>query len=190
MDTLKDKYKKEMVPALKKELGIENELRLPRLEKLVVNIGMGDAATNAKILEAGLAQLGQITGQKPIITRAKKSIATFKIREGMPIGAKVTLRGERMYDFMTKLISVVLPRIRDFRGLNPKGFDGHGNYNLGLKDQLVFPEISYDEVQQLRGMNITVVTSGQNDIEARALLTQMGFPFKKMKSQQPEAKAS
>jgi large subunit ribosomal protein L5 len=186
--SLKERYKKEIVSALKKELGLDNEFQLPRLEKIVVNIGLGDGAQNAKLFDTGVAELQAITGQKPVVTRAKKSIAGFKIRQGMPIGAKVTLRGDRMYDFIAKLTGIVLPRIRDFRGLSPKGFDGRGNYNLGLKDQLVFPEINYDQVQRMRGMNITIVTSGRNDMEARALLTHLGFPFRKTgQSTQPTA---
>lgn len=178
---LKDRYKQEIIPALKKELGMDNEFQIPRLEKVVVNVGLGDGAQNAKLFDLGVQELQMMTGQKPVITRAKKSIAGFKIRQGMPIGAKVTLRGDRMYDFIAKLTGIVLPRIRDFRGLSPKGFDGRGNYNLGLKDQLVFPEINYDKVQRMRGMNITIVTSGRTDMEARTLLTLMGFPFSKGK---------
>jgi len=181
--TLKERYEQEIVPALMEELGHSNKYQTPRLEKLIVNIGLGDGAQNAKLFDAGVQELQAIAGQKPVITRAKKSIAGFKIRQGMPIGAKVTLRGERMYDFIAKLTGVVLPRIRDFRGLSPKGFDGRGNYNLGLKDQLVFPEIHYDKVQRLRGMNITIVTSATTDMEARALLNQLGFPFRKAKSE-------
>ena len=180
--TLKERYEKEMVPALMKELGFDNKFQIPHLEKVIVNIGLGDGAQNAKLFDAGVEELQMITGQKPVVTRAKKSIAGFKIRQGMPIGAKVTLRGDRMYDFIAKLTGIVLPRIRDFRGLNPKGFDGRGNYNLGLKDQLVFPEIPYDKVQRMRGMNITIVTSGRTDMEARMLLDQLGFPFRKAKS--------
>jgi large subunit ribosomal protein L5 len=180
--SLKKRYEKEVVPVLMKELGYDNKFQIPHLEKVIVNIGLGDGAQNAKLFDAGVEELQLITGQKPIITRAKKSIAGFKIRQGMPIGAKVTLRGERMYDFIAKLTGIVLPRIRDFRGLSPKGFDGRGNYNLGLKDQLVFPEINYDKVQRLRGMNITIVTSGRTDMEARVLLEQLGFPFRKAKS--------
>jgi len=180
--TLKERYEKEIVSILMEELGHSNKYQTPRLEKIIVNIGLGDGAQNAKLFDAGVQELQAIAGQKPVITRAKKSIAGFKIRQGMPIGAKVTLRGERMYDFIAKLTGVVLPRIRDFRGLSPKGFDGRGNYNLGLKDQLVFPEIHYDKVQRLRGMNITIVTSATTDMEARALLTHLGFPFRKAKS--------
>jgi large subunit ribosomal protein L5 len=188
---LKERYQKEIVPALKKQLGHENNLQVPRLEKIIINVGLGDAAQNAKLLDLGVEELQAISGQKPVITRAKKSIAGFKIREGMPIGAKVTLRGERMYDFLAKLIGMVLPRIRDFRGLNPQGFDGRGNYNLGLKDQLVFPEINYDKVQRMRGLNVTLVSSAQNDMEARALLEHLGFPFRKpAKADTPQAQAS
>jgi len=189
--TLKERYEQEIVPVLMEELGHSNKYQTPRLEKLIVNIGLGDGAQNAKLFDAGVQELQAIAGQKPVITRAKKSIAGFKIRQGMPIGAKVTLRGERMYDFIAKLTGVVLPRIRDFRGLSPKGFDGRGNYNLGLKDQLVFPEIHYDKVQRLRGMNITIVTSATTDMEARALLNQLGFPFRKAKSdaEAPQAAA-
>ncbi len=186
--SLKERYNKEIIQALMKELGLSNVYQIPRLEKVVVNIGLGDGAQNAKLFENGVAELQAITGQKPVITRAKKSIAGFKLREGMPIGAKVTLRGDRMYDFIAKLTGVVLPRIRDFRGLSPKGFDGRGNYNLGLRDQLVFPEINYDQVQRMRGMNITIVTSGRTDMEARALLNQLGFPFRKSaKADGPQA---
>jgi len=188
--TLKERYEKEMVPALMKQLGAANKYEIPRLEKVVVNVGLGDGAQNAKLFDTGIDELQAITGQKPIITRAKKSIAGFKIREGMPIGAKVTLRGERMYDFVAKLTGVVLPRIRDFRGLSGKGFDGRGNYNLGLKDQLVFPEINYDKVQRMRGMNITLVTSGNTDMAARALMEQMGFPFRKAKQDAGAAQAA
>lgn len=183
--SLKERYQKEMVPALQKELGYTNVMQVPRLEKIVINVGLGDGGSNAKILDTGVQELSEITGQKPLVTRAKTSIAGFKVREGMPIGAKVTLRGERMYDFVSKLIGVVLPRIRDFRGISPKGFDGRGNYNLGLKDQLVFPEIEYDKIQKLRGMNITFVTTAREDAAARALLTQFGFPFKKPGKDQP-----
>lgn len=183
--SLKERYKKQVVPALMKELGVTNGFQVPHLEKVVVNIGLGDGAQNAKLFDNGVEELQRITGQKPVITRAKKSIAGFKIRQGMPIGAKVTLRGDRMYDFIAKVTGIVLPRIRDFRGLSPKGFDGRGNYNLGLKDQLVFPEINYDQVQRMRGMNITIVSSARNDMEARALLQHLGFPFRK--SGKPEA---
>jgi large subunit ribosomal protein L5 len=188
---LKERYQQEVVSALKKELGLANQFQVPRLEKLVINVGLGDGAQNAKLFDLGVAELQAITGQKPVVTRAKKSIAGFKIRQGMPIGAKVTLRGDRMYDFISKLTGIVLPRIRDFRGLSAKGFDGRGNYNLGLKDQLVFPEINYDQVQRMRGLNITIVTSGRTDMEARALLEHLGFPFAKSgKVEGPQAQAS
>lgn len=191
MATLKEQYEKEMVPALMKELGYDNRFQIPKLVKVVVNVGLGDGAQNAKIFENGVNELSMITGQKPVITRAKKSIAGFKVREGMPIGAMVTLRGERMYDFLAKLNFIVLPRIRDFRGLNEKGFDGRGNYNIGLRDQIVFPEIDYDKVDRLRGMNITIVTTATNDRDAKALLTLMGIPFRKAQvSQQPQPMAS
>lgn len=177
--TLKKRYEQEMVPALMKDLELSNKYQVPQLVKIVVNVGLGDGAQNAKLFDNGVEELQRITGQKPLITRAKKSIAGFKIRQGMPIGAKVTLRGERMYDFMAKLTGIVLPRIRDFRGVDPNGFDGQGNYNLGLKDQLVFPEIDYDKVQRMRGLNVTIVTTAQTDMQARALLEQFGFPFRK-----------
>lgn len=181
--TLKERYNTEMVPALLQELGYSNKYQVPRLEKIIVNIGLGDGAQNAKLFDNGVEELQAMTGQKPIVTRAKKSIAGFKVRQGMPVGAKVTLRGDMMYDFMAKLTGIVLPRIRDFRGLNPKGFDGRGNYNLGLTDQLVFPEINYDKIQRTRGMNITIVTSSKTDMDARALLVQFGFPFRKAKAE-------
>jgi large subunit ribosomal protein L5 len=179
MKSLKEQYNTEMKPSLQQELNYSNPHEIPKLVKVVVNIGLGDGATNAKVIEAGLAELTEITGQKAIVTRAKNSIAGFKIRAGYPIGAKVTLRDERMYDFVAKLIGVAMPRIRDFRGLNDKGFDGRGNYNIGLKDQLCFPEISYDKVSHVRGMNITIVTTAKTDSEAKALLTKFGFPFRK-----------
>ncbi len=189
---LKEKFKTEMVPSLQKELELSNQFQVPKMLKIVINMGLGDAAQNAKLLDVGVEELQAIAGQKPIITRAKKSIAGFKIREGMPIGAKVTLRGDRMYDFLSKLTGLVLPRIRDFRGLNPNGFDGLGNYNLGLKDQLVFPEINYDKVQRMRGLNITFVTSACNDIQAKALLEHMDFRFSKTGKNDlhPQAQAS
>jgi large subunit ribosomal protein L5 len=190
--TLKERYEKEMVPVLMKDLELSNPYQVPQILKVVVNVGLGDGAQNAKLFDNGVEELQMITGQKPLITRAKQSIAGFKIRQGMPIGAKVTLRGDRMYDFIAKLTGIVLPRIRDFRGLNPNGFDGQGNYNLGLKDQLVFPEINYDKVQRMRGLNITIVTSARNDMEARALLEQFGFPYQKKatKADAPQAQAS
>ncbi len=179
MKTLKERYNEEIVPQLQKELNMSNVHQVPKLVKLVVNIGLGESTQNSKALENGLRDLQLITGQKPLVTRAKKSIATFKVRQGMPIGAMVTLRDQRMYDFIEKLNGIVLPRIRDFRGLNEKGFDGRGNYNIGIRDQLVFPEIEYDKIDRVRGMNITIVTTAQTDMEARALLESLGFPFRK-----------
>jgi large subunit ribosomal protein L5 len=181
---------KAIVPKLMSELGLSNIHQVPRLVKIVVNIGIGDAAQNAKAIESAVTEITRITGQKPIITRAKKSIAGFKIRQGMPIGVTVTLRGDKMYDFVAKLTGIVLPRLRDFRGLNEKAFDGVGNYNIGLKDQLVFPEINYDEVIRLRGMNITLVTTSRSDAHALALLKHFGFPFRKIGAEKPVAMAS
>ena len=176
--------KKEVFTALKEELSFSNDYQVPSLKKIVINVGVGDATTNAKLLDEAVQTLTLISGQKPVITRAKKSIAGFKIREGMPIGLKVTLRGERMYAFMSKLVGVAMPRIRDFRGLNDKGFDGKGNYNMGLADQLIFPEIKYDSVSRVRGMNITFVTSSEQDVHARLLLSKLGLPFKAKPSEQ------
>ncbi len=175
---LKQRYREELVPRLQRELGYDNPMQVPRVEKIVVNIGVGEAAREAKALDGALADLAIITGQKPLVTKAKKSIAGFKIREGQSIGAKVTLRGDRMWEFLDRLISVVLPRIRDFRGLNPRTFDGHGNFTFGLTEQLVFPEIDYDKIDKVRGMDITVVTSAETDDQGRALLTALGFPFR------------
>jgi large subunit ribosomal protein L5 len=177
---LKEKYEATISKALLSELACDSLLEIPRIVKVVINFGLGDAAQNAKLLEAGVNELATISGQKPVITRAKKSIAGFKIRQGMPVGAMVTLRGDRMYDFVTKLTVFALPRIRDFKGLNEKGFDGRGNFNVGLKDQLVFPEISYDSVVRIRGMNISIITSAKTDVAAMALLTHLGFPFRKL----------
>ena len=174
---LKEKYQKEIVQALEKQLGISNINQVPRLTKIVVNMGVGAAAQDAKILEGAVADLRVITGQQPAITRAKKSIAGFKLREGMAIGAKVTLRGERMYEFLDRLVNLALPRVRDFRGVNPNSFDGRGNYSLGIKEQLIFPEIDYDKIDKIRGMDIIIVTTANTDEEARELLTLMGAPF-------------
>ncbi len=174
---LKQRYQEEMVPALMEEFGYSTPLQAPRLRKVVVNIGLGEALTNARALDSASDDLAVITGQKPIITRARKSIANFKVREGNPIGAKVTLRGQRMYDFLERLVNVALPRTRDFRGLSPNAFDGHGNYTMGIREQLIFPEIDYDKVDQVRGLELTIVTSARNDEEARRLLTMMGVPF-------------
>ena len=177
MPRLLDRYRKELLPALQSELGLGNPMRVPRLEKVVVNMGVGDAVRDAKLLDAAVGDLAIITGQKPVTTRARKSIAAFKLREGMSIGAKVTLRGARMWEFVDRLLSTALPRIRDFRGLNPNAFDGRGNYTLGITEQLIFPEIDYDKVGQVRGMDITIVTTARTDEEGRALLTALGFPF-------------
>ncbi|MGK7909293.1 MAG: 50S ribosomal protein L5 [Synechococcus sp.] len=170
-------YNETLVPQLMKELGYENVHQVPKLEKIVVNRGLGEASQNAKALESSLAEISAITGQRPVITRAKKAIATFKIREGMPVGLKVTLRREKMYAFLDRFVNVALPRIRDFRGVNPKGFDGRGNYTIGVKEQLIFPEISYDRVDQIRGMDVSFVTTATNDNDGRALLKAFGMPF-------------
>ncbi|MBI2682496.1 MAG: 50S ribosomal protein L5 [Acidobacteriales bacterium] len=175
---LHDKYVKEIAPALQKELNIKNTMAVPKVHKVVVNMGVGEATQNAKALDPAINELGQITGQKAVITRAKKSIAAFKVRENQPIGAMITLRGERMYEFLDRLINVTLPRVRDFRGVSTKSFDGRGNYTLGLRDQLIFPEIDYAKVDKTRGMNVTIVTTARNDNDARALLKQMGMPFR------------
>jgi len=178
MSRLRQRYEKDVVPALKKEFGYDNVMAIPRLTKVVVNMGLGEATQNAKIADTGADELARITGQKPVITRAKKSIAQFKVRKGMPIGTMVTLRGERMWEFLDRLIAVALPRVRDFRGVSPRGFDGRGNYTLGLKDQLLFPEIDYMKVDKARGMNISVVTTAKTDEESRKLLQLLGMPFR------------
>jgi large subunit ribosomal protein L5 len=178
MSRLKERYDKEVAPALKKEFGYSNVMAIPKLQKIVVNMGLGEATQNAKIVDTGADEVARITGQKPVATRAKKSIAQFKVRQGMPIGAMVTLRGDRMWDFLDRLISVALPRVRDFRGVSAKGFDGRGNYTLGLKDQLLFPEIDYMKVDKARGMNISVVTTAKSDEESRKLLQLLGMPFR------------
>ena len=175
---MKERYLKEVVPALLKEFSYPNLMAVPRLRKVVVNMGLGEAIQNAKILDSAIAELGLITGQKPVITRAKKSIANFKLRKNMPIGATVTLRGDRMYEFFDRLTSVALPRVRDFRGLSTRAFDGRGNYTLGLRDQLVFPEVDYAKVDKIKGMNISIVTDARSDAEALALLKRMGMPFR------------
>ena len=172
-------YKEEIAPALFEELGLENVMQVPKIEKVVVNIGVGDALDNPKALDEAVRDLTTITGQKPVVTKAKKSIANFKLREGRVIGTKVTLRGERMWSFLDRLINVALPRVRDFRGISADAFDGRGNYTLGLQEQLIFPEINYDDVGIIRGMEITIVTTAENDDQARALLTKVGMPFKK-----------
>jgi len=172
------RYKKEVVPALMKHFSYTNQMAVPKLEKIVINMGLGEAVANAKIVDVAAAELGSIAGQRPVITRAKKSIANFKLRQNMAIGAAVTLRGERMFEFLDRLTSVVLPRVRDFRGVPIRSFDGRGNYTLGLRDQLIFPEIPYEKVDKIRGMNVTIVTTARSDDEARELLKQLGMPFR------------
>ena len=178
MDRLQEKYKNEVVPELTKKFGYKNVMQLPKIEKVIINMGVGEAAGNPKALDAAMNDLTIIAGQKPILTRAKKSLAAWKLREGMPIGTKVTLRGTRMYQFLDKFINVALPRVRDFRGVSSTAFDGRGNYAVGLKEQLIFPEIEYDKIDKLRGMNIVIVTTAEKDEEARELLKLMGMPFK------------
>ena len=178
MSRMSDLYKNTVMPELQKELGITNPMAVPRLEKIVINMGVGEAIQNAKLLDAAKAELGQITGQAPVISRAKKSISSFKLRKGIAIACFVTLRQRRMYEFMDRLVNIVLPRVRDFRGVSPKAFDGRGNYTLGLRDQLVFPEIDYTKVDKPRGMNITIVTTARTDQEAFALLKKLGMPFR------------
>ncbi|MGA2415012.1 MAG: 50S ribosomal protein L5 [Candidatus Sulfotelmatobacter sp.] len=175
---LRTRFEKEVAPALLKELELKNAMAVPRLNKIVVNMGMGEATQNSKILDPAVNELGQITGQKPIVTKAKKSIAAFKVREGQAIGTMVTLRGDRMYEFLDRLLNIVLPRVRDFKGVSTKSFDGRGNYTLGLHDQLIFPEISYEKVDKLKGMNVTIVTTAANDNQARSLLKHLGMPFR------------
>lgn len=179
MSRLKDKFQKDITPALMSKFNYTSVMQVPKLEKIVINMGIGDAVQNSKALDTAVEELAAITGQKPVVTKAKKSIAGFRLREGMPIGAKVTLRGERMYQFLDKLISVSLPRVRDFRGISKKSFDGRGNYTLGVKEQLIFPEIDYDKVNKVRGMDIVIVTTANTDEEARELLTGFGMPFQK-----------
>jgi large subunit ribosomal protein L5 len=179
VNRLKEKFVKEVTPALMSKFNYKSVMEVPKLEKIVVNMGVGDAVANAKALDIAVDELATITGQRPVVTRAKKSIAGFRLREGMPIGAKVTLRGERMYEFLDKLVSVSLPRVRDFRGISKKAFDGRGNYTLGVKEQLIFPEIDYDKVSKVRGMDIVIVTTANTDEESRELLTQFGMPFQK-----------
>ena len=178
MSRLKEKYVKEVVPALAREFGYKNVMAIPKIQKVVVNMGLGEATSNAKVIDVATDELARITGQKPVVRRAKKSIAQFKVRQGMPIGASVTLRGERMYEFLDRLVAIALPRVRDFRGISPKGFDGRGNYTLGLRDQLLFPEIDYMKVDKARGMNVSVVTTAKTDEECRKLLQLIGMPFR------------
>lgn len=178
MNRLQERYVNEVMPALRDEFGYTSVMAIPKVEKIVVNMGLGEATQNAKLIDVGAGELGQITGQRAVPRRAKKSVAQFKVREGMPIGAMVTLRGERMFEFLDRLISVALPRVRDFRGVSPRGFDGRGNYTLGLKDQLIFPEIDYMKADKERGMNVSVVTTARTDEEGRKLLQLMGMPFR------------
>lgn len=179
MSLLREQYLKEIVPVLKKQLNLENQMQVPRLEKIVINTSISEAVKNPKVLNTAADELTAITGQKAVITKAKKAISNFKLREGMPIGASVTLRRERMWTFLERLVHFSVPRVRDFRGLPPKGFDGRGNYNMGLKEQIVFPEINYDRVDKVRGMNITICTTAKNDVEGKALLEALGMPFRK-----------
>lgn len=178
MPRLKDKFQSEVIPAMQQKFGYKNVMEAPRLEKVVINMGVGKAITNSKILDAAAGDLAIIAGQKPVITRARKSVSNFKLREGMAIGTKVTLRGDRMYEFLDKLMNINLPRVRDFRGVSPKSFDGRGNYSLSVKEQLVFPEIDYDKIEQIQGMDITIVTTARTDEEAKALLEFLGMPFR------------
>jgi large subunit ribosomal protein L5 len=179
MNRLKERYQKEIAPALMKELNLENVMQIPRIQKVVVNIGMGEALDNPKALDAAVNDLTQITGQKPVVVKARKSIANFKLREGRLIGVKVTLRGERMWSFLDRLMNIVLPRVRDFRGVSADAFDGRGNYTLGLREQLIFPEIEYDKIDKIRGMELTIVTTAPDDDQARTMLQMLGMPFKK-----------
>ena len=178
MARLKERYQKEVAAAIAKEFGIKNAMAIPRLSKIVLNMGMGEAIANAKVLDTAAEELKLIAGQKPVITRAKKSIASFKLRQNMPIGVMVTLRGEQMYEFFDRLVSIALPRVRDFRGVSPKAFDGRGNYTIGIREQLIFPEIDFNKVDKLRGMNISIVTTARDDDQARALLKALGMPFR------------
>ncbi|QSO50542.1 50S ribosomal protein L5 [Alicyclobacillus curvatus] len=179
MTRLQEKYQTQVVGELMKQFNYTTVMQVPRIEKVVVNLGLGEAVQNPKVIDAAVGDVVAITGQKPVVTRAKKSIAQFRVRQGMPIGVKVTLRGQRMYHFLDKLMNVALPRVRDFRGVSPKAFDGRGNYTLGLREQLIFPEIEYDQVDKVRGMEVVVVTTASSDEEARALLTSLGMPFRK-----------
>jgi large subunit ribosomal protein L5 len=178
MSRLKDRYQKDVIPALQKEYSYKNEMAIPKLEKIVINMGVGEAIQNAKLLDSAAEELALIVGQKPVVTRAKKSIASFKLRKGMAIGCSVTLRGKRMYEFFDRLVNIALPRVRDFRGLSSKSFDGRGNYTIGLRDQLIFPEIDYAKVSKIKGMNVSMVTTAKTDDEARTLLRLLGLPFR------------
>ena len=186
MTRLKEKYQKDVVPALQKEFGYKNVMAVPKIEKVVVNMGLGEATANAKIVDTGADELARITGQKPVTRRAKKSIAAFKVRRGMPIATMVTLRGERMWEFLDRLMNIALPRVRDFKGVSDKSFDGRGNYTFGVTEQLIFPEIDYDSIDTVRGMDITIVTTANSDGEGRALLTALGFPFRRESERQSE----
>lgn len=179
MNEMQKKYKEEIIPTMMKTFDYRNVMQVPRMEKIVVNMGLGEALQNARILDTSMEELGIITGQKPVLTRARKSIANFKLREGNPIGCRVTLRKQRMYDFAYRLLNIALPRVRDFKGVSPKGFDGRGNFTIGIREQLIFPEINYDNVEKIKGMNITIVTSAKTDEEARELLSLLGVPFRK-----------
>jgi large subunit ribosomal protein L5 len=178
MARLQDQYKAEILPKMKEKFGYRNVMQVPRLSKIVVNMGLGDAIENVKVIETAAAEIGIITGQKPVVTKARKSIANFKLREGVPIGVMVTLRRDRMYHFLDKLIAIALPRVRDFKGISPRGFDGRGNYTLGIKEQIMFPEVNYDKIDKIRGMNITIVTTARTDEEGLELLRLMGMPFR------------
>ena len=182
MATMRDLYENECRAQLAKDAGYKNPMEIPRVEKIVLNMGLGEAVQNPKIVEKAAAELTRIAGQKAVITRARKSIATFKLREGMPIGARVTLRREKMYDFLSKLVNIALPRVRDFRGISPKGFDGNGNYSMGITEHIIFPEVDYDKIDKIRGLNVTIVTSAKTDDEGRALLKKLGMPFKQKKA--------
>ncbi|KJR98648.1 MAG: 50S ribosomal protein L5 [Desulfobulbaceae bacterium BRH_c16a] len=179
MGALKDMYNNECVPALREEFGYKNVMEIPQIKKIVLNMGLGEAVQNPKIVEGAADELTRIAGQKAVITKAKKSIATFKLRAGMPIGCCVTLRGDKMYDFFSKLVNIALPRVRDFRGLSPKGFDGRGNYSMGIQEEIIFPEIDYDKIDKIKGLNITIVTTAKTDAESASLLRMLGLPFKK-----------
>ncbi len=179
MGTLREEYQEKLKQQLQEEFSYKNVMEIPKIEKIVLNMGLGEAVQNPKVVEKAAAELTQISGQKAIVTKAKKSIAGFKLREGMPIGCKVTLRQDKMYDFLSKLVNIALPRVRDFRGVSPKGFDGRGNYSLGLKEQIIFPEVDYDKIDKIRGLNISIVTSAKTDDEGRMLLKLIGIPFKK-----------
>jgi large subunit ribosomal protein L5 len=178
MNALREKYNAEIIPALQKELAMKNRYQVPRLEKIVLNMGLGEAVTNAKLIEAGVYTLTRVSGQKPVVKKAKKAISTFKLRKDVPIGVMVTLRSERMYEFLQRLITAALPRVRDFRGLSTKAFDGRGNYNIGIREQLIFPEVEYEKIQTVKGMNITIVTTAKSDSDGRALLKALGLPFR------------